>query len=360
MIKIKEILGDITKYKNTIITHLGIVVVVVYICSLIVKSYHDNDLRMLKLSLTIYIVILIGVSIIYFDEIFSYRLNQYKELKSLRYFNILEKNAKTDTRKRYELVVYIKDLFWIQYILLLFILLPVKKIYGLNGELAIVVFGITILGVFLPLLKYVIFPFYILPLVIICLEIINYDYSINSNLKFMVVALVLYYILSLVYPAIYLRKLEKNIAIFAGLVVVLITLGIQAYLELKNLSGLSTIDRGVSEKLLEMNKFLIISAYSLGVIIIKLRLNNFDKKAEKYYNKLLYGIVSNDKEEIYNICKYCVFYGGESYKNRILDNEVCREVICEKEESFLQELLQNSENNYFISFMKRMKSIFKK
>ena len=71
----------------------------------------------------------------------------------------------------------------------------------------------------------------------------------------------------------------------------------------------------------------------------------------------MYGKVSNYKEEIYIIFKYCVFYGGESYKNRILDNEVCREVISEKEESFLLELLQNSENNYFINIMKRMRKI---
>lgn len=360
MIKIKELFKDIIKYKNNKITYLGIVVVIIYICSLIVKSYHDKDLKMFKLSLAIYIVILIGMCIVYFYGIFSYGWNQYKELKNLIYFNILEKNAKTDAKKRQELVSYINNLLLIQYILLLFILLPVKVIFGLNNEIAIFVIGITILAVFLPLLKYNTFPFYVLPLVIICLKINNLDYSIYSIFKFMVEILISYFLLLLIYPAIYLRKLEKNITILAGLVVILITLVIQAYLELDNLSELSNTGRNVLEKLLEMTKFLIISAYSLGLIIIKLRLNYFDKQAEKYYNKLLYGIVSNDKKEIYSICKYCVFYGGESYKNRILDNEVFRAIICEEEESFLQELLQKPGNNYFVSITKKMKRILLK
>lgn len=360
MIKIKELFKDIIKYKNNKIVYLGIVVVIIYICSLIVKSYHDKDLKMMKLSLAIYIVILIGVCIVYFDEIFSYRWNQYKELKNLIYFNILEKNAKTDAKKRQELVGYINNLFLIQYILLLFILLPVKVIFGLDNEIAIFVIGITILAVFLPLLKYTIFPFYALPLAIMCLKINNSDYSNYSNFKFMVTILILYFIISLIYPAIYLRKLEKNITILAGLVVILITLVIQDYLELGNLSLLSNTDINISEELLEINKSLIISAYSLGGIIIKLRLNYFNKRAEKYYNKLLYDIASNDKREIYNICKYCIFYGGENYKNRILDNKICRDIICEKEENYLQELLQNSENNYFVNITKKMKRILLK
>ena len=243
------------------------------------------------------------------------------------------------------------------YFLSLYILLPVKVIFEFDNGVAVFLIVITFLVVFLPLLKYNTFPFYVLPLIIICLKINNLDYSIYSNFIFMVEISIAYFFLLLIYPATYLRKLEKNITILAGLVVILITLIIQAYLELDNLSELSYTARNILEKLLELNKFLIISAYSLGVIIIKLRLNYFDKKAEKYYNKLLYGKVSNDKEEIYSICKYCVFYGGESYKNRILDNEVCREVISEKEESFLLELLQNSENNYFINIMKRMRKI---
>lgn len=332
-------------------------VVVVYICSLINKSYNDNNLRMLILSLTIYIVILIGLSIIYFDDIFTSRWKLYKEIKNLRYFNILEKNAKTDAKKRQELVCRVNDLFLMLYFLSLYILLPVKVIFEFDNGVAVFLIVITFLVVFLPLLKYNTFPFYVLPLIIICLKINNLDYSIYSNFIFMVEISIAYFFLLLIYPATYLRKLEKNITILAGLVVILITLIIQAYLELDNLSELSYTARNILEKLLELNKFLIISAYSLGVIIIKLRLNYFDKKAEKYYNKLLYGKVSNDKEEIYSICKYCVFYGGESYKNRILDNEVCREVISEKEESFLLELLQNSENNYFINIMKRMRKI---
>ena len=360
MLKIKELYRDIIRYKNNKITYLGIMVVILYIFKLIVKSYYENDLKMLKLSLAIYIVILLVVSIVYFNEIFSYRWNQHKELKNLRYFNILENNEKTDAKKRKELLAHIKDLFFIQYILLLFILLPIKGIFGLNNEIAMFVIGITILGVCLPFLKYNIFPFYILPLVIMCLEINYLDYSTYSNFKLMVEILVLYFILSLMYPAIYLRKLEKNITVLAGLVVILITLVIQSYLELDNLNQLSNTGKNILEKLLEMNKFLIISAYSLGVIIIKLRLNYFDKQAEKYYNRLLYGTVSNDKIDIYNICKYCVFYGGQSYKNRILDNKVWREIICEIEQSYLQELLQNSENNYLINIAKRIKSIFKK
>ena len=114
MIKIKELFKDIIKYKNNKITYLGIVVVIIYICSLIVKSYHDKDLKMFKLSLAIYIVILIGMCIVYFYGIFSYGWNQYKELKNLIYFNILEKNAKTDAKKRQELVSYINNLLLIQ------------------------------------------------------------------------------------------------------------------------------------------------------------------------------------------------------------------------------------------------------
>lgn len=357
MLKIKELYRDIIKYKNNKISYLGIMVVIVYICNLIVKSYYENDLKMLKLLLAIYIVILIGVGTIYFDEIFSSRWDQYRRLKNLEYFKILEKKAETDARERKKLVGYIKDLFFIQYFLLLFILLPVKVIFELNNEVAIFVIGITILGACLPLLKYNIFPFYVLPLAIMCLEINYLDYSIYSNFKLIVEILILYFILSLMYPAIYLRKLEKNITIMAGLVVILITLGIQAYLELDNLSELSITGRNILEKLLEMNKFLTISAYSIGLIIIRLRLNYFDRQAEKYYNELLYSIVSNDKGKIYNICKYCIFYGGESYKNRILDNKEYREVICEEEEEFLKEILQKPENNCFINIVKRMRKI---
>ena len=360
MLKIKELFGDITKYKNNKITYFGIIVVIVHLYWLIDKSYKDNNLRMLILSLMIYIVILIGLSVIYFDDIYTYIRDQYKGIRNLSYFNILEKNAKTDTKKRQELVCYVNNLFLILYFLLLYILLPVKVIFEFDNGVAVFLIVITFLVVFLPLLKYNTFPFYVLPLVIICLKINNLDYSIYSNFIFMIEILIAYFFLLLIYPATYLRKLEKNITILAGLVVILITLIIQAYLELDNLSELSYTARNILEKLLELNKFLIISAYSLGVIIIKLRLNYFDKKAEKYYNKLLYDKVLNDKEDIYSICKYCVFYGGESYKNRILDNKVWREIICEIEQSYLQELLQNSENSYLINITKRMKSIFKK
>lgn len=361
MNKIKELYKNINRYKNNKAMYIGIGIAIFCIWSLMYKAVGNKDIIMLKRLLVLYILILIGMFIIYFNDIFSYRCNQYRKLKNLKYFKILEKNAKTDAKKRQELGRYIKDLFWIHYFLLLFILLPVKVIFELNDEVAIFIIGITILGVCLSLLKYNTFPFYILPLVVILLRINTLDYSLyNSICKVIIEILIWYLFLLLIYPAVYLRKLEKNVTIMAGLVVVLITLGIQACLELYNSNNLTIIDRNSLEKLLGMKKSLIILAYSLGGIIIKLRLYYFDKRAEKYYNKLLYDMTSKDKKEIYNICKYCVFYGGESYKNRILDNKVWREIICEIEQSYLQELFQNSENNYFINITKRMKSIFKK
>ena len=82
-----------------------------------------------------------------------------------------------------------------------------------------------------------------------------------------------------------------------------------------------------------LNKFnlVLIQALSLQIFIVKLRLHYYDKQAEKKYNELLNNENNKDNIKIYDICKKCIYLGGKSYKNRILDKQRIRKVIMNQE-----------------------------
>ena len=99
--------------------------------------------------------------------------------------------------------------------------------------------------------------------------------------------------------------------------------------------------------------FLCISSYSLGSFIINMKLKLGDSKAKEIYSELIAQekTSKSDDSQTYSKIRDCIFYGGESYKNRIIDNLKYRELIDKVEFSKTKHTIRH---NCFINLLKKL------
>ena len=81
---------------------------------------------------------------------------------------------------------------------------------------------------------------------------------------------------------------------------------------------------------LSVIRFLLLTSYSIGTIIITLKIKLGESKAKDIFSKIksLGGHVE------YSDLRDCIFYGGEKYEDKIMGNPYFESIILSEEESF--------------------------
>lgn len=358
-------------------------------------------LRLYQINITISRIISI---VIFFALIIMWRSNYVKlisntiklgkEIRNKNYFYVTERGYISDLKNRRKLS---KDFCIVMYIILLiFIFINSNNInnvffyYFYNILLLITFFSIIVL--FKNYLTNVLY--YLIPWVIV-IETINYENIKLINI-FLITALISYSILTLLWPIYSLRNISSKTWLFGFLVTLLVTIVFEYifkiyirekvqselffnnYLEeligkqtllskfirfLKNNPNLLNkfkqilISYELNEiySKISLLRFLILSSYSIGKIIIDLKIRLGELKARDIYNK-----IRKSENVKYSDLRDCIFYGGEKYEDKIFANPSFEYIIAEKESNFKKcdEInffrIINKLRDSFLNFLKKL------
>lgn len=308
--------------------------------------------------------------------------NLFRDIRKRKYFFVTEKGYKTDLKKRRDLGSAVYWLTNVGLIVIILVLSFINKIFGVQvaGLGLWLFYGGTIvafLGILFAIRNYLTgLYYYLLPLIVV-LFTIDYVHS-YTNIKtiviFIVAVLILYILLTLSLPLHSLRKITSSTWIFGVLTTFLIPLLLEYIfkyyvmdtihgnvvnipitiesLENSNISMeiisfakkkpviIELINRfrdiSVSYELNSMSselsviRFLLLTSYSIGTIIITLKIKLGESKAKDIFSKIksLGGHVE------YSDLRDCIFYGGEKYEDKIMGNPYFESIILSEEESF--------------------------
>ena len=308
--------------------------------------------------------------------------NLFRDIRKRKYFFVKEKGYKTDLKKRRDLGSAVYWLTNVGLIVIILVLSFINKIFGVQvaGLGLWLFYGGTIvafLGILFAIRNYLTgLYYYLLPLIVV-LFTIDYVHS-YTNIKtiviFIVAVLILYILLTLSLPLHSLRKITSSTWIFGVLTTFLIPLLLEYIfkyyvmdtihgnvvnipitiesLENSNISMeiisfakknpviIELINRfrdiSVSYELNSMSselsviRFLLLTSYSIGTIIITLKIKLGESKAKDIFSKIksLGGHVE------YSDLRDCIFYGGEKYEDKIMGNPYFESIILSEEESF--------------------------
>lgn len=317
-----------------------------------------------------------------------------KEIRNKNYFYVTERGYVSDKKNRRMLS---KNFCIVMYIILLiFIFINSNNInnvffyYFYNILLLITFFSIIVL--FKNYLTNVLY--YLIPWIIV-IETRNYENIKLINI-FLITALISYSILTLLWPIYSLRNISSKTWLFGFLVTLLVTIVFEyifkIYIREKVHSVLFLNDNLVElleektfpsevvrflkdnpnffnkfEQIIisyELNeifskisliRFLILSSYSIGKIVIDLKIKLGELKAKDIYNK-----IRKSENVQYSDLRDCIFYGGEKYKDKIFANPSFEYTIVEKESNFKKcdEInffrIINKLKEYFLNFFKKL------
>ena len=136
------------------------------------------------------------------------------------------------------------------------------------------------------------------------------EYSSRTKYIYILIilCLVLYLFLIFIYPAPYLRRLDSGITLWLPIIVCFVSI----------LSYMGIVKDGIVS--------LLTSLYAIGIFLVKVKLKLLESKANDIYEGILKrrfssGVNLMNKQFEYNYCKYCVFFGGKKFKDKILENE---------------------------------------
>ena len=270
---------------------------------------------MLKGMIVLIIFILIGIGVL------IYKKEEYKNLKEevikireLDYYSILDESNYLDLMKRKESdkkTLFFLTIFIVTIILVLILIVVVFKSVewirtfivaaALMLSIIVILFSIVFKRYYSAVLMSV---FYIPTIVGVFLFIyFNKNYQDKNNLIFFLVYCIgIHIVITLCYKGPYLIKLDETVTLCLPLVITVVSM----------LSYIKCIDKDIVS--------LLTSMYAVGIFLIKIKLKYHKKKAEDIYKGILSRRFSNGTvlTAEYEECKKCVFYGGESFKNRIL------------------------------------------
>ena len=208
--------------------------------------------------------------------------------------------------------------------------------------------------------------YYVIPIVSLGLSSVKIDDigSTESIIRYFCFVIIMYLIFTLLLPVPYLRKVTNSTLIFGALFSIIVptlmehilsnyVIGqfAQSTMTVQNLSNVLPRDfydslyksgfiKEINEtiellflviiksklKIFSTINFLWLSGYVLGSFIINIKLRLGEMRASSIYDRILYG-----EKVTYNALRDVVYFGGESYKNRIIDNVVYRTIIYNKE-----------------------------
>lgn len=348
-----------------------------FICLILVLALSDNIIIKSAIVFIILLIIFITILLKFKDT----KLPILKDVRKRKYFFVTEKGYKTDLRKRREIGNYI---YWITnlfLILVVMIITPIVLRYdwlSFLKYLPIVALGFAIFGIVLAARNYLTGLYYYLVPLIVLLATIDYMPHCDNNIKviaiFILWTLLSYTVLTVLLPLHSLRKVNNTTWLFGVLTTLLISIifeyGLQysfmnnsqneliskvitvesleqfkvsikvkqiivdllkRFIEISNSYEMSSINSELS-----LMRFLMLTSYSIGSIIINLKIKLGESKSKDIYDKIILS-----EEVKYTELRDCIFYGGEKYEDKILSNPDYRFIIL-KEESCREKYKETS------------------
>lgn len=330
------------------------------------------------------IVIIIEILIFGKNSLFQWLKIKYRLFKHIRnrdYYFVTEKGYKTDLKKRRELGNAVYALTNIGFVIVILLFSGITSIFNIQsvgwggviirGSLYIAMFGILFAARnYLTGLYYYPLPW----IAMLCtIDYVDSYSSIEAIAMYILVALVSYINLTLLLPLHSLRKITGGTWIFGVLTTLLVPLLLEHILKYHMLDALQndfisnpiTIDLLKDENIstsvlsfveenpiilefvnrfkemsvsyefnsmtseLSVIRFLVLTSYSLGTIIIMLKIKLGESKAKDTYSRIK---LSNCVQ--YRELRDCIFYGGEKYEDRIMGNPFFELVIVSEENKY--------------------------
>ncbi|EMG33977.1 MULTISPECIES: hypothetical protein [Streptococcus] len=336
------------------------------------------------------------------------KYNLLKNIRKRNYFYVTEKGYKTDLKKRRELGSAIYALSNLGFIALIMIVSAVTSL--INYPLSTGLFGIIIsramifalIGIILSIRNYLTgMYYYFLPwlVALITIDYVDSYSSVKSIIIFMVLVIISYIFLILLLPLHSLRKITSSTWLFGVLTTLIVPLFLEYFfkyhmvesiqkdldsnpitLDLLNKQGLTTeilsfikenpyiID--LMNRFREMSiaydlnsftsdlstlRFLLLTSYSIGTILITLKIKLGKSKAEDIYSR-----IKSSGDVQYNSLRDCIFYGGDEYENKIMANSDFEAIIISKEQQLDKYIEQTWWIKYPSKFVEFSGAILKK
>lgn len=260
-----------------------------------------------------------------------------QRIKKRFYFYVTESGYKTDIIKRRKIGrVVLLTAYGIFFALgisfYLFNIIGLNlhkiKILGVGIDVVSLIVMLLVLTVVLLNMRYywTSLYYYVIPIVSMGLLSVKIEDigSTESIIKYFCFLIMMYVIFTLLLPIPYLRKVTSSTLIFGALLSIIIPILIEHILS-NYIIGRFTQPTMIMHIFSTIN-FLWLSGYVLGSFVINIKLKLGEMRASSIYDRIIYG-----KKVTYNTLRDVVYFGGDAYKNRIIDNVVFRAIIYNKE-----------------------------
>ncbi|HFU3943010.1 TPA: hypothetical protein ACGO2T_001748 [Streptococcus suis] len=292
----------------------------------------------------------------------------HKQVRSRNYFYIKDSRNIVDITKRREVGF---DLLLVVYIIFfgIVLLVTISRVIQLsvfyNIFLVILSLGIffVVMAIILHMRYYwTSFYYYVIPIILLGIDNIEEVSSTNFILKYFLLTIFVYSIFTVLLPIPYLRRISNSTFVVSALLSIIIPTVVEHILSnyllnqisLQEITPNMIVNSGLPQILVDalevpsviqvMNdivrlispviiqsqlnifttlSFLWLSGYTIGSIIIGVKIKLGDaiarEKTQTLYNE--------DGEVSYNDLRDIIYFGNESYRDRILDNSHYRMII---------------------------------
>ncbi|MGT2547967.1 hypothetical protein ACQCTK_04550 [Streptococcus milleri] len=343
---------------------------------MVLNYYYQNQ----ELLFFLFCVYSFFMLVLWWKEIIKEWINTIKCRKRIQkrfYFYVTESGYKTDIVKRRKIgKVILITAYGVFFALgILFYLFNKIGLNLHNTKILVVGLNVVIWIVILLLLIAILLNmryywtslyYYVIPIVSLGMSSVKIEdiSSTESIIRYFCFLIVMYVVFTVLLPVPYLRKVTNSTLIFGALFSIIVptlmehilsnyVIGqfAQSTMTVQNLSNVLPRDfydslyksgfiNEINEiiellflviiksklKIFSTINFLWLSGYVLGSFIINIKLRLGEMRASSIYDRILYG-----EKVTYNALRDVVYFGGESYKNRIIDNVVYRTIIYNKE-----------------------------
>lgn len=292
-----------------------------------------------------------------------------KEIRRRTYFYVTDTDYESDVVKRREVGQNFVSLaygIFLAFGAVLYLFFQIGIDLNKKGYISVIVFSLVFIAFFSYVRYYwTSFYYYLLPIIILSVNESLFSWekigSTNSIIVYFIICGISYLVFSLILPVPYLRKVSNTTLIVGAMVSIvvptlmeyIITNHIieQIYTDNKALQVLLTdlpeqldkfanSDNSIKELLNNLSiliikdkmkvfstvNFLWLSGYAIGSFIINMKLKLATIKAKALYEDCF------DGNKSYEILRDIVYFGGDEFKNRIVDNSEYRRIITEREE----------------------------
>lgn len=339
-----------------------------FIIGMIISNYYSNK----AILMTYFCIYYLGLVIFWGREIISkckHTVSLIREIRQRRYFYVTDTDYESDVVKRREVgtsIIIFAYGFFFAVLSLIYIFFQVGIASNLRYYLGVIAACLVLIAIFFRMRYYLTSCYYyLLPIIILSVNESLFSWekigSTNSIFVYFIICGISYLVFSLILPVPYLRKVSNTTLIVGAMVSIVVPtlmeyiitnhLIEQIYTDNKALQVLLTdlpeqldkftnSDNSIKELLNNLSiliikdqmkvfstvNFLWLSGYVIGSFIINIKLKIGTMKANMLYDRRF------DADIRYETLRDIVYFGGDSFKNRIVDNSEYRRIIYEREE----------------------------